>query len=314
MNTSPKIAQQPRNIRTLSPLKTVFGLLFISLLMGACVSSQPRFTQQQMPESRVALVVGNANYASQDITDLSNPSRDARDMAQTLRQVGFEVIEVHDADESTMKTKFEEFGAKLKATPQKDGKKVALFYYSGHGALKDGKSYLISVDANLPKEETETEALFKKASLAEEMVTDEPSEDNTPEATATEASSSKAGAGLIPLTTLFKEINQVADTTTNLFILDACRDNPLLVAKNDQGQQQGATKNIKGLGWSDEVEEEIRRSDQVPDPKNSLIAYATARGEVAQDGEGLNSPYTQRLLKQMTETRLKCHGVISESG
>jgi hypothetical protein len=33
------------------------------------------------------LVVGNANYASQDITDLSNPSRDARDMAQTLRQV-----------------------------------------------------------------------------------------------------------------------------------------------------------------------------------------------------------------------------------
>jgi uncharacterized caspase-like protein len=212
-----------------------------------------------------------------------------------------------------MKTKFEEFGAKLKATPQKDGKKVALFYYSGHGALKDGKSYLISVDANLPKEETETEALFKKASLAEEMVTDEPSEDNTPEATATEASSSKAGAGLIPLTTLFKEINQVADTTTNLFILDACRDNPLLVAKNDQGQQ-GATKNIKGLGWSDEVEEEIRRSDQVPDPKNSLIAYATARGEVAQDGEGLNSPYTQRLLEQMKKPGLNVMELFQKVG
>lgn len=170
MNTSPKIAQQPRNFRTLSPFKTVFGLLFISLLMVACVTSQPRFAQQQVPESRVALVVGNAKYASQDITDLSNPSRDARDMAQTLRQVGFEVIEVHDADESTMKTKFEEFGAKLKATPPKNGKKVALFYYSGHGALKDGKSYLISVDAHLPKEENGKRYISKSSTKSMSLV------------------------------------------------------------------------------------------------------------------------------------------------
>lgn len=281
MNTLPKIAQQLRNIRTLSPLRTVFGLLFISLLMVACVSSLPSFTQQQMPESRVALVVGNANYASQDITDLNNPLRDAKAMAQTLKQLDFEVIEVHDAKELTMKATFKEFGAKLKATPPKNGKKVALFYYSGHGVLKDGKSYLISVDANLsPK--TETDMIPKLG-------------------------------GLIPLATLFQEINQVTDTTTNLFILDACRDNPLLITKNDQGQQ-GTTKNIKGLGWTDEEEKEILRSEQVPDPKNSLIAYATARGEVAQDGEGVNSPYTQHLLQLITEPGLSVTQLFQKVG
>jgi uncharacterized caspase-like protein len=68
------------------------------------------------------------------------------------------------------------------------------------------------------------------------------------------------------------------------------------------------------LGWSDEVEEEIRRSDQVPDPKNSLIAYATARGEVAQDGEGLNSPYTQRLLEQMKKPGLNVMELFQKVG
>ena len=50
--------------------------------------------------SRVALVIGNSAYA--DIP-LANPVNDARLMSETLRGLGFDVVEVLDANQNTMK-------------------------------------------------------------------------------------------------------------------------------------------------------------------------------------------------------------------
>jgi len=51
-------------------------------------------------EPRVALVIGNSAYA--DIP-LANPVNDARLMSETLRGLGFDVVEVLDANQNTMK-------------------------------------------------------------------------------------------------------------------------------------------------------------------------------------------------------------------
>ncbi len=52
-------------------------------------------------EPRVALVIGNSAYAD---SPLANPANDARLMAETLRGLGFDVIERTDADQKEMMT------------------------------------------------------------------------------------------------------------------------------------------------------------------------------------------------------------------
>ncbi len=51
------------------------------------------------PEPRVALVIGNSAY---DTSPLKNPANDARLIAETLRDLGFEVMERIDADQKRM--------------------------------------------------------------------------------------------------------------------------------------------------------------------------------------------------------------------
>ena len=65
--------------------------VFLPTIVAPFASAQSRdITLQGMKgEKRLALVVGNASYAS---SPLNNTVKDARVMAQTLRDLGFEVI------------------------------------------------------------------------------------------------------------------------------------------------------------------------------------------------------------------------------
>ena len=94
-----------------------------------------------MAEPRVALVVGNARYAS---NPLRNPRRDAELMARTLASVGFEVISVLDGGAADMRNAVTLFGRRLQTADT-----VALFYYAGHGVQADGENYLIPVGADI---------------------------------------------------------------------------------------------------------------------------------------------------------------------
>ena len=98
------------------------------------------------PELRVALVIGNGAYAN---APLANPANDARLMAETLRGLGFDVIERTDANQKTMKLAIFELGDRLEAAGRDA---VGLFYYAGHGVQVDGENYLIPLGAAIEKE------------------------------------------------------------------------------------------------------------------------------------------------------------------
>jgi uncharacterized caspase-like protein len=98
-------------------------------------------SEAALADKRVAFVVGNGAY--QNVTQLPNPPMDAKLMASTLRNVGFEVVEGFNLNRSQMADKLIEFGKKA------DGADIALFYYAGHGIAVNGTNYLLPVDANL---------------------------------------------------------------------------------------------------------------------------------------------------------------------
>jgi hypothetical protein len=95
-------------------------------------------------EKRVALVIGNSNYAT---SRLRNPVNDAKAIALKLRTLGFEVVERLDVDQRSMRRAMIDFGKKLK----RGG--VGLFYFAGHGVQFQGENYLIPVGAEIDDEE-----------------------------------------------------------------------------------------------------------------------------------------------------------------
>ena len=103
------------------------------------------------PARRVALVIGNAAYADSPLT---NPGNDARDMAQALTRIGFNVTMLTDRNRAQMTQAIRNFG--LAAA----GAETALFYFAGHGVQVRGKNYLIPTGQRFADEgEVEADAV-----------------------------------------------------------------------------------------------------------------------------------------------------------
>ena len=94
-------------------------------------------------ERRIALVIGNGAYKA---APLKNPVNDARDMAKTLKEMGFEVILKLNVGHRDMEEVIREFGATLRQGG------LGLFYYAGHGIQLGGENYLIPVDTKIEAE------------------------------------------------------------------------------------------------------------------------------------------------------------------
>src|SRR5262249_20894140 len=78
-----------------------------------------------------------------------------------------------------------------------------------------------------------------------------------------------------------------------ILILDACRNNPL--ADSLQRRIAGASRSVattRGLARVDKTQ-------------GMVVAYATAADDVANDGQGRNSPFTTALLKRLQEPGLE---------
>jgi uncharacterized caspase-like protein len=114
---------------------------------------------------------------------------------------------------------------------------VALVFYAGHGLQVDGENFLVPVDARIQREAD------------------------------------------VPLQAmrLSDVVNALAavPSTTRLFILDACRNNPFSEINKTGG---------RGLAIVDA-------------PSGSLVSYSTAPGSEAQDGDGANSPFTAGIVQ-----------------
>ena len=205
---------------------------------GLCFS-----VQAQAPlDIRIALVIGNSAYAG---VPLVNPANDARAMGDTLRGLGFTVVELRDAQKDQMTEAIAKVRDALKG---KQG--VGMLYYAGHGLQLDWHNYMVPVDATLSK----------AADVAGQTI----------------------------------DVNSVIDAfksagnRMNILVLDACRDNPF-----------AGTASGKGLA-------------QLDAPPGTFLAYATAPGNVAEDGDakGGNGLYTQYLLDELKKPAARIEDVF----
>ena len=217
--------------------KLRYGFTALAL---ACVTA----VAQAPTDIRVALVIGNAAYAGN--AALANPTNDAKAMAETLRGLGFTVVEIRDGGRTQMNDAIVKVRDTLKG---KQG--VGMLYYAGHGLQLDWRNYMVPVDAKLNS------------------------------------------AGDVAGQTV--DVNAVIDAfkgagnRMNILVLDACRDNPF----------RGNTAAGKGLA-------------QVDAPPGTFLAYATAPGNVAEDGDEKsgNGLYTQYLLQELKKPTAKIEDVF----
>lgn len=96
---------------------------------------------------RVALLIGNNQYAS---SPLRNAVNDAKDLSEALKELGFKVIVRENATRKDMIEAIREFGQAL------DGANTALFFYAGHAMQFKDRNYLVPIDAAMGSEEDVT--------------------------------------------------------------------------------------------------------------------------------------------------------------
>jgi Caspase domain len=168
------------------------------LITALCATGLLTFsaTAQAPNDVRIALIIGNSAYPGN--MALANPSNDAKDMAATLRNMGFGVIEVIDSDRAKMLAAIDRTGKSLAG---KQG--IGMLFYAGHGLQLDWRNYMVPIDAKLnsasdvPKQAVDIEAVmntFKSAGNRMNIVILDACRDN-PFADGKTAS----GKGLAPL-------------------------------------------------------------------------------------------------------------------
>jgi uncharacterized caspase-like protein len=111
------------------------------LAAGLTEPAQPATPGSPAANGRLALVIGNGRYAN--AIELPNPLNDARAVAKTLREIGFQVIEGTDLDRAGMERAIRDFLHKAPTA------RVSLLFYAGHAMQVNGRNYLVPVDAKL---------------------------------------------------------------------------------------------------------------------------------------------------------------------
>ncbi len=130
---------------------TILLLTRASPLAAQTVGSGPRF----------ALVIGNGSYV--ELGKLKNPPNDAQDMAKALRELGFKVDLLVDADLVNMEDAVIRLGNNLSQSADSTG----FFFYAGHGVQSGGVNYLIPADARIA-----SETFLKTKALSAQSVLD----------------------------------------------------------------------------------------------------------------------------------------------
>ena len=212
-------------------------------LLSAIVIVLLAHTTTSLAAERFALVIGNADYPT---APLRNPVNDARAMTRALRELGFEVSSLENANKRSMEQAIVSFASRLKEDSS------GLFYYAGHGVQVNGRNYLVPVGADIDSErEVRIETVGVHVVL-EEM--------------------------------------GYAGNRMNIVILDACRNNPF------ERRMRGGSRGLAAIDAA----------------RGTLIAYATAPGSVALDGDGTNGIYTEELLGALRSPGLQVEEVFKQ--
>jgi tetratricopeptide (TPR) repeat protein len=211
---------------------------------------------------RVALVIGNGAYVNAN--RLLNPPNDARGVARSLREMGYEVYEGIDLDKAALQKQVAEFLRSVTTA------RLAVVFYAGHGMQIDGKNYLVPIDAKF-------DGLIDPSSIMTDVDT--------------------------ILAALDDKIR------SNIVILDACRDNPLAQQKAAKAETQpGSSRSVivrSGLAAPSGLGAGAMAG------AGTLIAFATAPGRLALDGDGTNSPFSTALIRHISTPGLEVQQMLT---
>lgn len=214
-------------------------------------------------EYRVALVIGNSDYKK---SPLKNPVNDAKDIASALQDLGFDVVLGTNLTRDEINQKVSEFSPMLAKAD------IGFFYFAGHGFQYEGENYLVPVafdinnENDIPREALSTGSILKKMDDAGNAV--------------------------------------------NIVVLDACRNNPYAgsfsTVKRSLKLPSDANSTAASVLSDANLSRGLTRSNvkgltPLNGPSGSLIAYATAPGQVAADGSGSNGLYTQYILNYIKQ-------------
>ena len=158
----------------------VLGFVLFAAIAGA----------QQKETKKYAVVIGNQDYTK--FGRLTKTRTDANDVDAALRSIGFTVNKVLDGNLQQMQAALTWLRNRL---GESEGDAYGFFYYSGHGVQdRNGESYLIPVDADIPSE-------------------------------------NYVGTRALALKTIHEEMSS-AGNQLNIIVLDACRDFPAAWSKS----------------------------------------------------------------------------------
>jgi hypothetical protein len=134
------------------------------VLIGLCVAVPPLVGHgAELPEKRVALVIGNNAYR---MSPLRNSLNDAGDMRAVLEKLGFTVMPGGD---NVGKREMERLVTGLGDRLSYGG--IGLFYYAGHAVEYHGVNYLIPINSGMTElNESELERKAVNASMVVEQL------------------------------------------------------------------------------------------------------------------------------------------------
>ncbi|MEQ1635415.1 MAG: caspase family protein [Methylococcales bacterium] len=139
-------------------------ILFICLLLGLMFNI-PVYAKS----TRLALVIGNANY--QNFDKLFTSINDAKQIANKLQALQFDVMYYSDLNHRRMDEVINDFSEKANAYD------VVLFYYAGHGLQAENENFLIPVDLELKTlKQLKYDAVIAQKVL--DMMSDSPNKTN----------------------------------------------------------------------------------------------------------------------------------------
>lgn len=133
---------------------------------------------------------------------------------------------------------------------------VVLFYFAGHGVEMDGVNYLIPTKATL----------MTKSDIDDESV---------------------------QLNYILREFS-ARRAALNIFMLDACRDNPFLNPLRDY---------VPRLGFA----------TQLDIPGNSILAVSTGANQVSMDGDGRNGTFTKNILQSLATPNIPVSDMLQQA-
>jgi len=192
-----------------------------------------------LTSARKAILIGNGDYEQ---NRLKNPVSDARELADVLMALGFDVTLKTNLNRREFRATIDAFSDGLSEDDE------VVFFYSGHGIQVKGVNYLIPVSHDI-KSESDIEYEAVEANWI---------------------------------------LSRIEKAKLNIFILDACRDNPY----------SGFKSQSRGL------------AQMSAKPGSTYIVFATSSGNVAQDGIGNNSPFTSALIKHIPTVDIKIEDMI----